>query len=56
MGRFYHESDGFLMLCVLNLCVEPILISKPNFDRICDDVGITFSWAPFDDLPHINAK
>ena len=27
MGRFCHSSDGFLMLCVHNLCVEPILIS-----------------------------
>ena len=27
MGRFYHNSDGFLMLCVQNVCVEPILIS-----------------------------
>ena len=26
MGRFYHNSDGLLMLCVLNVCIEPILI------------------------------
>ena len=43
MGRLYHNSDGFLMLCVQNVCVEPILISKSNFDRICDDVCITSS-------------
>ena len=28
MGRFYHNSDGFLMLCVQNVWVEPILISQ----------------------------
>ena len=27
MGRFYHNSDGFFMLCVQKVCVEPILIS-----------------------------
>ena len=42
MGRFYHKYDGFLMLCVLNVSTLPIL-SKSNFDRICDDVGITSS-------------
>ena len=26
-GRLYHSSDGFLMLCVQNVCIEPILIS-----------------------------
>ena len=25
-GIFYHSPDGFLMLCVQNVCVEPILI------------------------------
>ena len=27
MGRFYHNSNRFLMVCVQKLCVEPILIS-----------------------------
>ena len=27
MGRFYHSSDGSFMLCVRNLCMEPILNS-----------------------------
>ena len=27
IGRFYHNSDGFLMVCVQNVCAEPILIS-----------------------------
>ena len=27
MGRFYYNSNRFLMLCVQNVCVEPILIS-----------------------------
>ena len=27
MGIFSHNSDGFLRLCVQNVCVEPILIS-----------------------------
>ena len=27
MGRLYHSSDEFLMLCVQNVCAEPILIS-----------------------------
>ena len=27
MERIYHNSDEFLMLCVQNMCVEPILIS-----------------------------
>ena len=27
MGSFYHNSDGFLMLCVQKVCIEPILIS-----------------------------
>ena len=41
MERFYHSSDGFWMLCVQNVCVEPIKnLSKSNFDRIGDDVGI----------------
>ena len=24
MGRFYHNSDGLLMVIVQNVCVEPI--------------------------------
>ena len=28
MGRFYHNSDGFLMLFVQSVYVEPILISQ----------------------------
>ena len=27
MVRFYHSSGGFMVLCVENVCVEPILIS-----------------------------
>ena len=27
MRRLYHSPDGFMMLCVQNVCVEPILIS-----------------------------
>ena len=27
MVRLYLNSDGFLMLCAQNLCVEPIVIS-----------------------------
>ena len=26
MGRFYHSSDGFMMLCVQTVPVEPIFI------------------------------
>ena len=50
MGRLYYNSDGFLMLCVKT----NINLSKSNFDRICDDVGIISSEAPFDDLSPIN--
>ena len=39
MGRFYHNSDEFLMLLCPYMCVEPILI----FDRISDDFGISLS-------------
>ena len=28
MGRFYHNSDGLLMLCVQNVCVEPSILTK----------------------------
>ena len=31
MRRFYHNSDGLLMLCVQSLCVESILISLNQF-------------------------
>ena len=42
MGRFYHNSGGFLMLCVQNVCVESVFnFSKSNFEKNCDDVGIT---------------
>ena len=27
IGKFYHSSDGILILCVQNVCVEAILIS-----------------------------
>ena len=27
MGKFYHSSDGFLILRAQNVCVEAILIS-----------------------------
>ena len=27
IGRLYHNYDGFLMICVINVCVEPILFS-----------------------------
>ena len=27
MGRFFRNSDEFLMLCVQNVYIEPILIS-----------------------------
>ena len=27
MGRFYHNFDGFLMVYVQKLCIEPLLIS-----------------------------
>ena len=27
MEKFYHGSDGFLIFCVQNVCVEAILIS-----------------------------
>ena len=37
MGKFYRNSDGFLMLLCRDMCVEPILI----FDRIRDDFVIT---------------
>ena len=42
MGRFCHNSDGFLMLSEQNVYIEPIIdLSKSNFGRICDDVCIT---------------
>ena len=28
MGKFYHSSNVFLILCVQNVCVEAILISQ----------------------------
>ena len=28
MGIFYQSSDGFIMLCVQKVYVEPILISQ----------------------------
>ena len=58
MARFYHDSDGFLMLCVQNLCIDPVFTSKSNFDRIVmmlvspPDICI----APFDDLSLIKRK
>ena len=52
MGRFYHNSDGLLMLCVQNVCLEPILISQ---NQILTEF-VTMSVSPFDDLSPINAK
>ena len=35
MGRFNHSSDGLLVVCVQK---RVRILSKSNFDRICDDV------------------
>ena len=42
MENFYHSSDGFLILYVQNVCLEATLISKSNFDRVCDDIVIIY--------------
>ena len=46
MGRFCHNSDELLMLCVQNVCVEPILIS---LNQILTEF-VTMLVSPFDDL------
>ena len=43
MGRFYHNSDGLDVMCTKCVRRTDIYISKSNFGRICDDVGITSS-------------
>ena len=52
MGRFYHNSDGFLMLCVQNVCVETILIS---LNPILTEFVMMFVSPPHRHPP-INAK
>ena len=52
MGRFYHNSDGFLMLCVQNVCVEPKLISlNPIYTEF-----VRMFVSPPHRHPPINAK
>ena len=42
MGRFNHNSDGKLDVCVQNVCVEPILISlNPILTEFVVPLGIT---------------
>ena len=43
MGRFYHNSGGILDVtcqCTKRVRRTNINLSKSNFDRISDDVGI----------------
>ena len=42
MEHFCHSSDGFLILRVQTVCVEAILISQSNFDRICNDIALLY--------------
>ena len=39
MRRFYHSSD----VCISRVRRPNLHLSKSNFDRICNDVGITSS-------------
>ena len=49
MGRFCHYSDGLLM-CVQNVCLEPILIS---LNQILTEF-VMMLVSPFDDLSPID--
>ena len=52
MGRFYHNPDGLLMLCIQKVCVKPISIS---LNQILTEF-VMMLVSHFDDLSPINAK
>ena len=57
MGRFYHSSDGCLMLCVQDMRIEPVLISlNPILIKFVMVLVSLPQRHPFDDLSQINAK
>ena len=46
MGMLYQNSDGFLILCVQKVCVEPISISLESvLDKSRVTYGTLFTWA-----------
>ena len=52
MGRLYHNSDGFLIYCVQNVCIEPGLISlNQNLTEF-----LMMFVSPPHRHPYINAK
>ena len=57
MGKFYHSSGSFLMLCVQSVNVEPILIYlNPILTEFVMMLVSPPNRHPFDDLSPIKAN